>query len=137
MEAIRATCRGIDLANALADRAVEPELLEVLSDMWHDPGRYLAIFREGRVPTLDDARLDEQELASRLQDPELADAVAPLSADQFEAVLQGSIEEWMFYLHPAQSRIETHPATGPSRVRGRPGHGENGVGPAPRLPPHP
>ena len=39
-------------------------------------------------------------------------------------MLAGSIEEWMFYLHPTQARVARHPATGPSRVRGGPGTGK-------------
>ena len=92
--------------------------------MWHEPARYLTIFADGRIPTIDDAMLEEEEFARRLQDLESSDEIAALSGDQFEAVLRGSIEEWMFYLHPSQSRIVTHVASGPSRVRGGPGTGK-------------
>ena len=55
------------------------------------------------------------------------DAIAALDERDFEAVLAGTIEEWMFYLHPTQARVARHRANGPSRVRGGPGTGKTVV----------
>ena len=50
--------------------------------------------------------------------------LASLEDAEFDAVLRGSIEEWMFYLHPTQERIVRIEATGPVRVKGGPGTGK-------------
>ncbi|RKQ90899.1 UvrD-like helicase family protein [Solirubrobacter pauli] len=121
---IRTLAATVEVADALAGTGMAADQVELVADMWHDPGRYLAIFDDGRVPTPDDARIAELELAQRLRSPESSDAVAELAARDFELVLAGSIEEWMFYLHPSQARIVSHVANGPSRVRGGPGTGK-------------
>jgi len=124
IRAIRTLAPTVEVADALASTGLTAELVELVADMWHDPARYLSIFDEGRVPTPEDARIEEIELAQRLRSPESSDAVAELAARDFELVLAGSIEEWMFYLHPSQARIVSHSANGPSRVRGGPGTGK-------------
>jgi mRNA-degrading endonuclease RelE of RelBE toxin-antitoxin system len=124
VEAIRRLAASIEIGDALASIGVEPETLELVADMWHAPTRYLELFDSGRTPTADDARIEEDELAERLRSPESSDALAELGARDFELVLQGSMDEWMFYLHPSQARIVRHVANGPSRVRGGPGTGK-------------
>jgi superfamily I DNA/RNA helicase len=124
IRAIRKLGEGIEISEALAQLEIEPELVELVADMWHAPARYLEIFDRGDTPTPQDAQIDEGELADRLRSPESADAVAELEGGDFELVLRGSIEEWMFYLHPSQARIVRHVANGPSRVRGGPGTGK-------------
>ena len=122
--AIRRMAPTIEIGEALAELGVGAEVVELVADMWHDQERYLAIYDSGRPPTADDARIDAQELAERLAHAESTEAVAELGARDFELVLQGSIEDWMFYLHPSQTRIVRHVSHGPSRVRGGPGTGK-------------
>ena len=124
IRAVRTMADTIEIADALAELGPPTDTVELVADMWYDPARYLAIFDAGRVPTPDDATMAEDELAERLRSVESSDAVAPLQARDFELVLQGSIEEWMFYLHSSQARIVRHDANGPSRVRGGPGTGK-------------
>ena len=124
IDAVRTFAETIEPGEALADLGVSAEGVELVADMWHAPGRYLEIFDSGRTPTAADARIEEPELAGRLRSAESADAVAQLRTGDFELVLQGSMEEWMFYLHPSQTRIVRHEPTGPSRVRGGPGTGK-------------
>lgn len=124
IHAIRTFAATIEPGEALADLGVQAETLELVADMWHVPERYLEIFDSGRTPTAADAQIEEPELAGRLRSAESADAVAELTIGDFELVLQGSMEEWMFYLHPSQTRIVRHEPTGPSRVRGGPGTGK-------------
>lgn len=121
---IRTMARTIDIAETLSQRGLPASVVELASDAWHDPGRYLEIFDEGRVPTRDDAGIDEAELGRRLRHPDSIDSLAALTEGDFELVLRGEIEEWMFYLHPSQARIVRHEANGPSRVRGGPGTGK-------------
>ena len=124
IEAVRAMRPSVELAEALAERGLPAEVVELVGDAWSDRDRYLAIFADGRTPTIDDARIEEAELAERVASSGQSDAIAALDERDFEAVLAGSIEEWMFYLHPTQARVARHPATGPSRVRGGPGTGK-------------
>ena len=121
---VRTLSPSIDVAEVLAERALQPDAVELVADMWQDRDRYLAIFDSGRVPTIEDARIDESELAERLRSDDSMAAIAALDESEFEAVLTRSIEEWMFYLHPSQSRIVRHHANGPSRVQGGPGTGK-------------
>ena len=121
---VRTLSPSIDVAEVLAERALQPDAVELVADMWYDRDRYLAIYDSGRVPTIEDARIDESELAERLRSDDSMAAIAALDESEFEAVLTRSIEEWMFYLHPSQSRIVRHQANGPSRVQGGPGTGK-------------
>ena len=124
IDAVRTSAETIEPGEALANLGVTAATLELVADMWHAAGRYLEIFDSGRPPTPADAMIEEPELAGRLRSAESADAVAQLRTGDFELVLQGSMEEWMFYLHPSQTRIVRHEPTGPSRVRGGPGTGK-------------
>jgi superfamily I DNA/RNA helicase len=124
IDAVRTFAATIEPGEALSSLGVRAETLELAADMWHAPERYLEIFDSGRTPTAAEARIEEPELADRLRSAESSDAVAELKTSDFELVLQGSMEEWMFYLHPSQARIVRHEPTGPSRVRGGPGTGK-------------
>jgi hypothetical protein len=121
---VRTLAPSMEIGEALAGLAIPPETVELVADLWYDPQRHLETFRRGGTPALSDARMDEGELAERLQSEDSADTVAELGINDFELVLRGSIEEWMFYLHPSQARIVRHTANGPSRVRGGPGTGK-------------
>lgn len=121
---IRTLSESIDIAEELAGLGLAPDVVELVGDVWHDPERYLAIFDSGRVPIVEDARIDEDELAARLRSVDSSSAVAALDRQAFEAALAGSIEEWMFYLHPSQAEIVQHVTTGPMRVQGGPGTGK-------------
>jgi mRNA-degrading endonuclease RelE of RelBE toxin-antitoxin system len=121
---IRTLAPSLEIAEALAGLGVPPETVELVADLWYDPARHLETFRRGGTPALSDARIDDGELAERLQSADSADTVAELGTRDFELVLRGSIEEWMFYLHHSQARIVRHVANGPSRVKGGPGTGK-------------
>jgi hypothetical protein len=124
IQVVRTMAPSIDIAEALAERGVGADVVELVADVWREPARYLGIFDSGRVPTVEDARIDEGELAERLLAADSSDSVAALDEDEFQKVLRGSIEDWMFYLHPAQTRVVRHAANGPSRIRGGPGTGK-------------
>lgn len=121
---IRGMRESIDLAAELADRGGDAETIELLADAWFDPARYLAIFDEGRVPTIEDVRLSDEEIEDRLASGASTTSVADIHEDDLEVALSGTIDEWMFYLHPLQVRVAQHQPTGPSRARGGPGSGK-------------
>src|SRR4051794_28449885 len=124
IKTLRTFAATIEIGEALAEIGVPPAVIELVADMWHDPARYLTVFDEGRTPAAEDARIDDAELAARLRSPASSEAAAELDSRDFELVLRGSIEDWMFYMHPSQARIVVHAANGPSRVRGGPGTGK-------------
>jgi mRNA-degrading endonuclease RelE of RelBE toxin-antitoxin system len=113
-----------ELAGALAPTGIDAPLLELVADMWQRPDHYSEMFASGQTPLTTQAAMTAEELSTRLEAPESATEIAALSPEAFEAVLRGSIEEWMVYLHPSQLQVATHRATGPSRVRGGPGTGK-------------
>ena len=95
LKIVRTLSPSIDVAEVLAERALEPDAVELVADMWYDRDRYLAIYDSGRVPTIEDARIDESELAERLRSDDSMAAIAALDESEFEAVLTRSIEEWI------------------------------------------
>jgi superfamily I DNA/RNA helicase len=123
VKTIRTYGPGIDIATALAQSGVAAETIELAAAAWNEPTPYLEIFASGRTPGADDIRIDEGELATRLEQTP-SHRLAALDDDDLEAVLRGTIEEWMFYLHPTQERIAYLDANGPVRVKGGPGTGK-------------
>ena len=121
---IRGMRESIDIAAELAERGGSADVVELLADAWFDPARYLAMFDKGRVPTVADARLAEEEIERRLASGASTASVAQIHEDDLEIALTGTIDEWMFYLHPLQIRVAHHQPTGPSRARGGPGSGK-------------
>ena len=72
--------------------------------------------------------MTEQEAASRLASDYSSLSLLPLeSASDLLALLRGTIEEWMIYLHPSQVGAARRPVRGPSRVRGAAGTGKTVV----------
>lgn len=127
IEVVRAAGAAVDIASELAARGVDAATVELIADAWQDPTRYHAIFDEGRVPTAADAAIGDNELEARLESVDSVTSVAALDGTDLQQVLQASIDEWMFYLHPSQERVVRHSPTGPSRVRGGPGTGKTVV----------
>jgi mRNA-degrading endonuclease RelE of RelBE toxin-antitoxin system len=84
---VRTLAEGIDVAAVLAERGLDPGLVQLVADMWRDPQRYVAIFAEGRTPTVEDAAISGDELISRLADDDSAAAVAFLTEWEFEGML--------------------------------------------------
>lgn len=121
---VRGFSPSIVVAEELAARGADVDTVELVSDVWHDPARYLEIFASGRGPTLADATMADDELAARLAHPDSSESVAALGAEGLDLVLARDIEEWMFYLHPSQARTVTTAPTGPARIKGGPGTGK-------------
>ncbi len=122
--AVRTFRESISIAEELADRGLPSETVQMVSDAWEDPSRYLAIFDSGSVPGVEEAGISDEELAERLSHPDSAESVATLGANGLALILDQDIEAWMFYLHPSQVRIVTAKPTGPALIRGGPGTGK-------------
>ena len=72
--------------------------------------------------------VDEDELSRRVASSESeTELVAAETEGQIRRLLDGTIEEWMVYLHPSQRAIVRAEFNGPARVRGGPGTGKTVV----------
>lgn len=125
---LRSLPETVDIGDALAARLDDPDLAVLLADLWERPGHHVAAFADGGAPTFEDLVLEEEELAARLSvaDSE-TEVVATETEGQLRRLLDGSIEEWMVYLHPSQRAIARGEFNGPARVRGGPGTGKTVV----------
>ena len=125
---LRSLPPSVDVGDALAARVVDPDVVWLLADLWERPGHHAAAFADGGAPNIDDLAIEEEELADRLRahdsDTEL---VATAGEAELRRLLDGSIEDWMVYLHPSQSSIVRAQFNGPARVRGGPGTGKTVV----------
>ena len=121
---IRQLRAEVDIGTALAESGFVAEAVELLSDAWHAPSRYLEIFDRGAVPGPADSEVGEEELERRLASPDSSASVASVSGRELDRILAAPIDEWMWFLHPSQARLVRHLPTGPSRVRGGPGTGK-------------
>jgi superfamily I DNA/RNA helicase len=126
---LRALPETVDVGEALAGRVDDPDLAVLLADLWERPEHHVEAFVDGGAPSFADLVLEEQELAARLSvaDSE-TEVVATESEGQIRRLLDGTIEEWMVYLHPSQRAIVRAELNGPARVRGGPGTGKTVVG---------
>lgn len=125
---LRSLPPSIDIGEALSARLSDPDLVVLLTDLWEQPGRHVDAFRDGGAPTTADVVVDEEELARRVVASESAtEIVLTESEGQIRRLLDGTIEEWMVYLHPSQRAIVRAGFNGPSRVRGGPGTGKTVV----------
>ncbi len=125
---IRTLGEGIEVGVTLLDRDVDPRVVEITLGIWTAPESAREIFASGRTPTLEDVTIGTEELARRIASEDSSASLAEISDRDFELILNGTFEEWMFYLHPSQARIVKAPPTGPMRVRGGPGTGKTVVG---------
>lgn len=125
---LRALPESIDVGGALSARLEDPDLAVLLADLWERPAHHVASFANGGAPRLDDFALELEEVAARLAaaDSE-TELVAIQTAGQIRKLLDGTIEEWMVYLHPDQRAIANAEFNGPARVRGGPGTGKTVV----------
>jgi hypothetical protein len=119
---------SVDVGETLSVRIADPDLVVLLTDLWERPQRHLDAFREGGAPNIHDVVLDEEELSTRVgaADSE-TELVSTDTQGQIRKLLDGTIEEWMVYLHPSQRAIVRASFNGPSRVRGGPGTGKTVV----------
>lgn len=107
----------------LRRRGVDPELIRFVAELWERPGDYV-----GKELRTELAALTESEAAERLSSDYSSLSLLPLaSASDFLALLDGTIEDWMIYLHPSQAGAAKRPVAGPSRVRGAAGTGKTVV----------
>jgi superfamily I DNA/RNA helicase len=119
---------SIDVGEALSIRAADPDLVVLLTDLWERPGHHLESFRNGGAPSIADIVVDEDELSTRVSaEASETELVATETEGQIRRLLDGTIEEWMVYLHPSQRAIVRAQFNGPARVRGGPGTGKTVV----------
>jgi superfamily I DNA/RNA helicase len=119
---------GVDVPGVLASRTENVDLAFLLADLWERPQHHLEGFARGVVPSVEDLALDEAELRARLHSAETEREVVAVSTNaQLRRLLDGTIEEWMVYLHPSQRSITRANYNGPARVRGGPGTGKTVV----------
>ncbi len=118
----------IDVADTLGSAGIVAEIVELILGIWTAPQVAIRILDEGRIPTRQDVTVGEQEFADRASHPDSLMSLAELTAEEFQQALAGTIDAWMFYLHPTQSRIVEAAPTGPMRVSGGPGTGKTVVG---------
>jgi mRNA-degrading endonuclease RelE of RelBE toxin-antitoxin system len=102
---------------------VEPQLIRFVAELWEHPARYVG------TPLAEElAVLDAREVGERLVSDYSATSLLPLhDRHAFLALLDGTIEDWMIYLHPSQLGAVRRPLEGPSRVRGAAGTGKTVV----------
>jgi len=125
---LRSLPQSVDVADVLAERLGDVDLAFLLADLWERPQHHLDTFAAGRVPSVADLEIEEQELRGRLAAAATeTEAVATTTAGQIRKLLDRSIEDWMVYLHPSQRGIANATFTGPARVRGGPGTGKTVV----------
>ena len=109
-------------------RLADPDLAMLLADLWERPGHHVGGFAEGGAPRAADLVLELEELEARLAAPDSeTEVVVTETEGQIRKLLDGSIEEWMVYLHPSQRAIANANFNGPGRVRGGPGTGKTVV----------
>jgi superfamily I DNA/RNA helicase len=121
--ALRSVPRQLFLDTELRRRGVEPELIRFVAELWERPGDYVG--KELRAELVE---LAESEAAERLASDYSSLSLLPIeSASDFLALLDGTIEDWMIYLHPSQAEAARRPVKGPSRVRGPAGTGKTVV----------
>lgn len=125
---LRSLPETLDIGDALSTRVDDPDLVVLLADLWEQPGHHVAAFTDGGAPAVSDLVLEEEEIAARLSvaDSE-TEVVATETEGQIRRLLDGTIEEWMVYLHPSQRAIVRAEFNGPARVRGGPGTGKTVV----------
>jgi superfamily I DNA/RNA helicase len=76
-----------------------------------------------RTPAVTDGQLSK-----RLeQDSGQQDFALIASAEEFDRALEGSIQEWMIFLHPSQKQIVEASFSGPARIKGVAGSGKTVV----------
>ena len=125
---LRSLPPSVDAAEALAERLADVDLAFLLADLWERPQHHLDTFAAGRVPSVAELEMEEQELQGRLAAAATeTEAIATTTAGQIRKLLDRSIEDWMVYLHPSQRAIANATFTGPARVRGGPGTGKTVV----------
>lgn len=125
---LRALPESVDVASAVGERLEDADLALLLTDLWERPELHISTFSAGEVPSVADLLIEEDELEQRLGEEDSAtEVIATSGAAQLRRLLDGSIEEWMVYLHPTQRSIVQAGFTGPSRVRGGPGTGKTVV----------
>jgi hypothetical protein len=118
----------VDVGEALSTRVADADLAVLLADLWERPGHRVDSFTAGGAPSYADLVLEEDELAARLSVPDSeTELVATRTEGQIRRLLDGTIEEWMVYLHPSQRAIVRAQFNGPARVRGGPGTGKTVV----------
>jgi mRNA-degrading endonuclease RelE of RelBE toxin-antitoxin system len=107
----------------LKRRGVERDVIRFVAELWERPGDFV-----GKELRIELAALTETEAAGRLESEYSSLSLLPIErATDFLALLDGTIEEWMIYLHPSQAGAVKRAVTGPSRVRGAAGTGKTVV----------
>jgi mRNA-degrading endonuclease RelE of RelBE toxin-antitoxin system len=122
--ALRRAPESVRPDEMLVALGLEPRLIRLVLELWERPGEYVG------HATLDDdlVRLDEEEAAARIaSDLSSASLMSVSDMAAFAALLERPIEDWMVYLHPAQSRAVELSREGPVRVRGGAGTGKTVV----------
>jgi hypothetical protein len=104
---------------------VDTRVVRLVAELWERPDVYLAMLDQGRSLDEEAIRLEEQEIAARMRaDLSSSSLLSVRDMAAFAALLDLPIEDWMFYLHPAQARSVQLSADGPIRVRGGAGTGK-------------
>lgn len=124
---MRGLAPSVDMPRAIASRGADADLVELLAYAWNEPSRFVDAFAEGTVPSIDDLRLTEEEVASRLGDGASMQSLVSLSGDPLARVLDGSLQDWMVFVHPSQVSMVRLDPTGPMSIRGGPGTGKTAV----------
>ncbi|WP_028057948.1 UvrD-helicase domain-containing protein [Candidatus Solirubrobacter pratensis] len=125
---LRALPESVDVAAALGERLEDADLALLLTDLWERPRVHISTFSDGDVPSVEALLMGADELEERLSASDSAtELVATSGTSQIQRLLDGSIEEWMVYLHPTQRSIVQAAFNGPARVRGGPGTGKTVV----------
>ena len=133
---IRTMAPTIEIGEALAELGVDAEVIELVADMWHDQERYLAIFDE-RTSADERGRPHRRrrKLAERLAHADSTTRSPSSAHETSSSCSKGSIEEWMFYLHPSQTRHRPPRLERAVAGAGWPGDRQDGGRAASRAPP--
>jgi superfamily I DNA/RNA helicase len=125
---LRSLPATVDAPVALAEHLSDVDLAFLLADVWERPEHHLGTFAAGEAPSVAGLEIEEAELRARLTATSSATEVVEVTTSaQIRKLLDGSIEEWMVYLHPSQRSIANATFNGPARVRGGPGTGKTVV----------
>lgn len=125
---LRAVPPSVEVGLVLVEELADTDLASLLADLWERPQYHLDRFDAGVVPAVEDVDLEVDELRTRLRAPESETAVVEVeTSGLLRKLLDGSIEDWMVYLHPSQRAIANATFNGPARVRGGPGTGKTVV----------
>lgn len=128
LDFLRSLPAAVDAPTVLGDRLENVDLAFLLADLWERQEHYLATFAAGGAPSVGGQEIEEAELQTRLQATSSATELVEVSTSaQIRKLLDGSIEQWMVYLHPSQRAIANATFNGPARVRGGPGTGKTVV----------